>query len=85
MKTSTAPRDAVARRTVDRELAIVYGAIELVAAGESSRVTCSGLRFGSQILAGAQAAGGDCGVRVRALWSLDESVSALAIERADPQ
>jgi len=85
MKTSMATRDAVARRTVDRELAIVHGAIALVAEGGSSRVTCGGLRFGSQILAGAQAAGHDCGVRVSALWSLDERVSALAIERADPR
>ena len=83
MKTSGAARDADLRRKLDHELAIVHGAIALVASGVSTRVTCSGLAFGSQMLADAQAAGHGCHVRVVPIWSADEDVVDLTIERTD--
>lgn len=82
MRTSTIARNEIERRTLDHELAIIHGAIALVASGVSSRVTCAGLRFGSQILAGAQAAASGGGVRVCAIWSLDQDVTELVIEPA---
>ena len=83
MKTSTAARDAIARRTLDHELAIVHGAIDLVASGVSSRVTCGGLHYAAQILPEALAAAHDRGVRVVPIWSIDEGETDLTIEVAD--
>jgi len=82
MKTAGAARDADLCRRLDHELAIVHGAIELVASGVSSRVTCGGLTFGSQMLADAQATAVRCHVRVTPIWSADEDAVDLAIERA---
>jgi hypothetical protein len=83
MKTPRAARDAVARRTLDHELAIVYGAIDLVASGVSSRITCAGLHYAAQILPDAEAAGRERGVRVVPIWSIDEGETDLTIEVAD--
>jgi hypothetical protein len=83
MKTNRAERDADVHGRLDHELAIVHGAIQLVASGGSSRVTCGGLAFATQLLANAQAAGERLGVRVTPIWSADEGFADLTVERDD--
>jgi hypothetical protein len=83
MKTSRAGRDADLRGRLDHELAIVHGAIELVASGASTRVTCGGLAFATQLLADAQATGERLHVRVTPIWSADEGFADLTVEPDD--
>lgn len=68
---------------IERELATIRGAIELVAEGSSSRVVLGGLRFAEAILPQAQAYAAEAGVRVVPLWMADDAGSDLAIERID--
>jgi hypothetical protein len=81
MKTSGADGEADLRRRLDHELAIVHSAIALVASGGATRVTCGGLAFGSQLLAEAQATGDRFHVLVTPIWSADEDIVDLAVER----
>jgi hypothetical protein len=83
MKTSGADGDADLRRRLDHELAIVHSAIALVASGASTRVTCGGLTFGTQLLADAQATGERVHVRVTPIWAADEDIVDLDVERDD--
>ena len=69
-----------AEKTLELELEVVASAVALVAAGGSPRVTLAGLRFGPQLLAGARYLGVASGVRVAALWRLDDSGCDFVLE-----
>jgi hypothetical protein len=68
---------------IERELATIRGAIEIVAGGFSPRVVLGGLRFAEEILPQAQAFAAGLGVRVVPLWMPDDAGTDLAIERID--
>ncbi len=68
---------------IERELATIRGAIDLVAEGSSPRVVLGGLRFAEAILPQARAYAAEAGVRVVPLWLADDAGSDLAIERID--
>jgi hypothetical protein len=74
----------IAARTVERELALVQDAIDLVASGRSRRVVVAGLRLGDAILEQARAVARDAGVLVVPLWTTDESGTDIAVERVEP-
>ena len=67
--------------TLAFEQSIVHGAIELVAAGVSSRVMCAGLHFAGEMLSQACSEADRAGVHVTPLWSLDEAPTGLVVER----
>lgn len=69
--------------SLERELANVRGAIELVAQGGVSRIVLGGLRFGEPVIEAALRMGREAGVRVVPLWTSDESGADLAIERIE--
>jgi hypothetical protein len=68
---------------IERELATIRGAIEVVAGGFSRRVVLGGLRCAEEILPQAQAFAAGLGVRVVPLWMPDDAGTDLAIERID--
>jgi hypothetical protein len=72
---------ASATLTLEFEQSIVHGAIELVAAGVSNRVMCTGLNFAGQMLESARSEAGEAGVIVTPLWSLDEQPTGLTVSR----
>jgi hypothetical protein len=74
---------ASATLTLEFEESIVHGAIELVAAGISSRVVCAGLRFAGQLLETARREAHDAGVQITPNWTLDEAPSGLIVSRGD--
>jgi len=82
MNTQTPALAAPASLLLEHELAMVRGAIELVASGVSNRVTCAGLRYASQMQAEAEAAARRAGVRLFPIWTLDEAATGLVIEQA---
>lgn len=69
--------------SLERELANIRGAIELVAQGGASRIVLGGLRFGEPVIEAAQRMALEAGVRVVPLWTADESGADLAIERIE--
>jgi len=72
---------ASATVTLDFEQSIVHGAIELVAAGVSSRVVCAGLHFAGQLLEPCRSEASRVGVRITPVWSLDEAPTGLTVSR----
>ena len=78
-----APREITAR-TVERELALVHDAIDLVASGRSRRVVVAGLRLGDAIQGQVEAVARAAGVVVVPLWTTDESGTDIAVERVEP-
>ena len=74
---------ASATLTLEFEQSIVHGAIELVAAGVSTRGVCAGRHFAGQLLGAARSEADRAGVRVTPIWSLDEAPTGLAVSRSD--
>jgi hypothetical protein len=72
-----------AYRTLDHELDIVRGAIEMVASGGAPRILISSLRFGEQLIEPARRMANGTGVRIVPLWTTDEGGAGIAVERAD--
>jgi hypothetical protein len=70
--------------TIDRELTMIKGAIDLVAAGGSPRVVLAGLNFGEKLLADAQRMAEQAGVAVVPLWTPRSEGADIAIERIVP-
>lgn len=66
---------------LERELTLIADAIALVRAGGSPRVVVAGLTFADQLLPRATVMASDAGVRLVALWSTDEHLTDLAVER----
>ncbi|HEY5436664.1 MAG TPA: hypothetical protein VIK13_15655 [Candidatus Limnocylindrales bacterium] len=71
------------QQVIERELATIRGAIEMVADGSSSRIVLGGLRFAEEILPQARAFAAEVGVRIVPLWMADDAGTDLAIERMD--
>ena len=71
------------QQVIERELATIRGAIELVADGSLSRIVLGGLRFAEEILPQARAFAAEVGVRIVPLWMADDAGTDLAIERMD--
>jgi hypothetical protein len=80
---STERTRGVAESALDRELAMIRQAIDMVASGGAPRVTLGGLRFGEQLLGRARRLGAVSGVRVVPLYSTDEAGADLMMERID--
>jgi hypothetical protein len=82
MEASEARVRSLVTERLRRELDIVHEAVLLVARGGASRAEVVGLRFIQALLAEADAAAREHGLRIRRLWSTDESALDLVVERA---
>ncbi len=79
---SSSPRSMrEASQAVQRELAVVRTAIDMVASGAAPAVSVGGLRFGEQLIRPAERLALQAGVRVVPLWTIDESGADIRIER----
>ena len=74
---------SAASRALEREVALVQSAIEMVAEGHASRMQLGGLSFGDALLDQARRMGAARRVRVTPRWGLGEEGLALDFEPAD--
>ena len=72
-------------RALEREMALVDSAVEMVAAGHATRMQLGGLAFGDALLDHARRVGPPKGVRVTPHWGVGEQGLALVFEPADAQ
>ncbi len=71
-----------ADRALERELALVDSAVEMVATGHAVRMQLGGLAFGDALLDHARRVGAQRGVRVTPHWGVGEEGLALVFEPA---
>jgi len=69
------------RRSIERELDLVAGAIRMVAGGGAPGVTLVGLEFGPAVLEGSARAAHNAGVVLEALWQAEESRCDIRVHR----
>lgn len=81
MDTPTRADEALNRR-LEGELRLVHEAILMVSAGGASRVVVAGLHLTRSVLGEAERLAAGLGVRVVPLWSTDEQLFDVAVERA---
>jgi hypothetical protein len=74
-----------ASRALEREVALVESAIEMVAKGHASRMELGGLSFGDALLDHARRAGAERRVRVTPRWGLGEEGLALVFEPVEAE
>jgi hypothetical protein len=74
-----------ASRALEREVALVESAIQMVAEGHASRMELGGLSFGDALLDPARRAGAERRVRVTPRWGLGEEGLALVFEPAEAE
>lgn len=79
----SAPAPEETLRRLTSEVAEVEGAIVLVASGQATRVTVSGLRFGEALAARFAADAGAKGVRIDPLPWPDDAGCDLTVRRID--
>jgi hypothetical protein len=82
MGTST-PESSDVQRTIDREVDLISGAIDLVASGGATATTVAGLRLAEAALAIVRPRAAASGVIVEALWSADEGTTDVRVRRVD--
>jgi hypothetical protein len=82
---SSADPASVASRALEREVALVESAIEMVAEGHASRMQLGGLAFGNALLDHARRMGAGRRVRVTPQWGLGEQGLALVFEPAEAE
>lgn len=68
---------------IDRESRLIADAIAMVASGGSPRVTVGNLRFTEQLLPAARKMAAVKGVRLTALWTMDEAGADIVVEPAE--
>ena len=71
------------RDSIDREVALVEGAIRMVATGTSPSMTVAGLRFGEEVIAMLRPAATAEGVVLQPLFPTDETGCDVHVRRAD--
>jgi hypothetical protein len=76
-----APADPVLARLLEGEARLLHEAVLLVAANGAQRVVVAGLRLGRSVLPEAQRLAAANGVRVVPLWSADEQLFDVRVER----
>jgi hypothetical protein len=74
------PGAAVAR-TLEHELSLVRSAILMVSSGSAPRVSVISLRFAEQLLHQARRMALSAGVRIVPLWTLDDGLTGIAVEK----
>ncbi len=84
MKHGNVDSSAAAGRVLEREMALVESAVEMVATGHASRMQLGGLAFGDALLDFARRVGAGRGVRVTPQWGVGEEGLALTFGPMDP-
>ena len=74
-----------ASRALEREVALIESAIEMVAEGHASRMELGGLAFSDALLDHARRAGAERRVRVTPRWGLGEEGLALVFEPGEAE
>jgi hypothetical protein len=72
------------KRSIERELDLVAGAIRMVAGRGAPAVTLAGLNFGQAVLDGSAAAALAAGVIIEPLWRTDESSCDIRVRSREP-
>lgn len=72
-----------AGRALEREMALVEGAVEMVATGRAARMQLGGLAFGDALLDHARQVGAARNVQVTPRWGVGEEGLALIFEPAE--
>ena len=85
MNQSSADPAGVTSRALEREVALVESAIEMVAQGHAPRMQLGGLAFGNALLDHARRMGAERRVRVTPQWGLGEQGIALVFEPAEAE
>jgi hypothetical protein len=67
--------------TLHSELGLILDAIQMVAAGHSSRVVVAGLVFGEDLLGPACRLAAEHGVSIQPQWTADEAGASVAVDR----
>jgi hypothetical protein len=74
--------DDLTRRSIGREVELVSGAIEMVAAGASPTITLVGLDFGAAVLDAWAGRANAAGVTLEPLWHIDDDGCDIRVLRA---
>jgi hypothetical protein len=85
MNNAPAIDSELTRRSIEREMDLVDGAIRMVGGGGAPAVTLIGLDFGPAVLTASTAAAQAAGVVLEALWLPDESGCDIRIRRMGPE
>lgn len=72
------------RRSIERELDLVAGAISMVADHATPAITLVGLDFGPAVLATSEAQARERGVVLEPLWRPDESGCDIRVHSSEP-
>ncbi|HYN48383.1 MAG TPA: hypothetical protein VER83_05910 [Candidatus Nanopelagicales bacterium] len=73
-----------ADRALEREMALVDSAVEMVAGGHAARMQLGSLAFGDALLDHARRVGAQRRVRVTPHWGIGEEGLALVFEPSEP-
>jgi hypothetical protein len=73
-----------ADRALEREMALVDSAVEMVATGHAARMQLGGLTFGDALLDHARRVGAQRRVQVTPHWGVGEEGLALVFEPSEP-
>jgi hypothetical protein len=76
---------ALTRHSIERELDLVAGAIQMVAGGGAPAITLVGLSFGPEVLAGSARAATAARVVLEPLYHSDESGCDIRVHRNEPR
>ena len=69
------------QRTIDREVALLTSAVDLVVSGGAPSTTVAGLRLGEAVLAIVEPMAVEQGVVLEPLWNADESGLDVRVRR----
>lgn len=78
---TTTPESSDVQRTIDREVDLIAGAIDLVASGSATATTVAGLRLAEAAIAIVRPHADARGVIVEALWGADEGTTDVRVRR----
>jgi hypothetical protein len=81
MDSSIDATDEPVAQTLEHEFDLVRTAIALVASGGATSVSLGSLHFGEQLIQAASRLAAASRVRLRPIWSVDESGAGLAVEK----
>ena len=74
--------DDLTRRSIGREVELISGAIDMVAAGGAPAITLVGLEFGAAVIDAWSDRATAAGVTLEPLWHADDSGCDIRVHRA---
>jgi hypothetical protein len=81
----TESASSVVRETIDREVALLMSAVDLVASGGAPSTMVVGLRLTDAVIDIVRPMASDRGVILEPLWGSDEDTADVRVRRAGPK